>query len=67
MFRKFRVYTHRRMLDAAILVLGSFRLPNGAYKVRVRWVRKDGFDFGVTEKVLIRRAEVGNWREINGF
>jgi len=65
MFKQYRVYTHTRMLDCAILVLKSFRIQDGRYKLRVRWMYKNGNDMGFIENVVVVPEQVGNWYEIN--
>jgi hypothetical protein len=61
LFDTLTLYTHRRMLDAAILVRSSIMLPNGDYSLMIDWYHKDGFSFGLSETVRIKRKEVGNW------
>jgi hypothetical protein len=52
------------MLDAAIYVLKGYRLADGRYKLKVRWVLKDGRDMGFLDKITVSREEIGNWYEI---
>jgi hypothetical protein len=61
MFKIGHVYSHTRMMDAAILVLSSYKFLNGNYSVRVRWVSKNGGDFAEVEDVVIVEKEVKNW------
>lgn len=62
MFKKGQTYTHRNMLDAAIFVLHVRPWHCGIYDLRVRWVRRDGFDFGVTEWVRVVPEQLPFWR-----
>lgn len=64
MFKKGCAYSHSRMLDAAILVLGSQRNTDGSYKLKIRWVNRRGLDLGLNEDVTIVKEEVKNWYEI---
>jgi hypothetical protein len=54
------------MLDCVILVIKSFRVQDGRYKLKVRWMNNRGMDLGITENVTITREEVGNWYEWKG-
>lgn len=64
MFKFAHTYTHNRMLDCAIYVMISYRLPDGRYKLKVRWFNRRGMDLGIDEKVIITRDEVKNWYQI---
>jgi len=67
MFKKFGVYTHKRMLDCNILVLKAFRIvQSGDYKVKVRWVNKNDMDLGFVETVRIKKEQLNNWYEVEG-
>lgn len=65
MFRPFTVWTHKNMLDCAILVLKSFRLPDGRRKLKVRWMLRNGSDMGFIERVTVTPEQLKNWYEIN--
>lgn len=61
MFQKLRAYTHRNMLDCAISVLKSYRMPDGRYKLKVQWFLKRGFDLALKETLIISRKQIPNW------
>lgn len=61
MFKFQHVYTHNRMLDAAILVIKNYRLLDGRYKLKIRWMNRRGMDLGIIENVTIKKEEVKNW------
>jgi len=63
MFELGKVYTHSRMLDTAIYVLGRFN-PSDDYYLTVRWFTRSGLDLNQTEMVTIKKEEVHNWYEI---
>ncbi len=65
MFQKYRTYTHKNMLDAAFMVLSSFRTPKGDYKLKIRWFNRRGMDLGLNETVKVVQAQVGNWAEVS--
>lgn len=52
------------MLDAAIYVLTSYKLSDGRYKLKVRWVLRNGTDMGFIETITIVKEEVINWYQI---
>lgn len=63
MFTVGDVYTHRNMLDTAILVLSkSFIRESDDFVLKVRWVLKSGVDLGQNETIVIRRKDAKNWR-----
>jgi len=64
MFKFAHTYTHNRMLDCAIYVLKSYRLPDGRYKLKIRWMNRRGMDLGIVENVTIVKSEVKNWYTI---
>lgn len=65
MFRQFTLYTHKNMLDCAILVLKSYRVAHdGRYKLKIQWFNKRGMNLGFTERVTITRDQLKNWYEI---
>lgn len=64
MFKRFSVYTHVTMRDCCFLVLKSFLTPSGYYKLKVRWLRKDGMDFGIIDNIKITREQNKNYSEI---
>ncbi len=64
MFRPGTTFTHRHMLDAAILVLKCFRDHKGRCHLRVRWVNRRGMDLGITERITIVKEQLSNWREL---
>lgn len=66
-FTPWGLYTHRNMLDAAILIVKAFRKPSGDWKLRVRWMRKDGWDFGVMENIRIKAKDVDHWERVTGL
>ena len=66
MFKPWRTYTHKNMLDCVILVLKSFRVQDGRYKLRVRWMNRRGMDLGIIENVTITRDQIENWCEWKG-
>lgn len=65
MFKPYHVYTHKRMLDAAVFVLESVRLPSGGHSLKIRWVNRRGLDLGLVEQIVVNRDQVGNWYELN--
>ena len=64
MFEYFKLYSHKRMLDAAILVLNSTKFKDGGYKLKVQWMNRRGMCLNITENVTIKSEEVKNWYEI---
>jgi hypothetical protein len=64
MFKTHQTYTHNRMLDVAVYVLKSFRCPDGRYKLKVRWVYRNGMDLRLVENVTVVRNEIKNWYQI---
>lgn len=64
MFRPGHLYTHELMLDAAIYVLKSFRVFDGRYKLKIRWMLRNGTDLRVTETVTITTNQLSRWRKI---
>ena len=67
MFRKFRTYSHIRMLDCAIHILSSYRVKDGRYKLKIMWFNKRGMDLGFRETVTVSPKEVKNWYEMKGL
>jgi hypothetical protein len=65
MFRQFRLYTHKNMLDCAILVLKSYRAHDGQYELEIQWFNRRGMNLGFIERVTITRDQVKNWYELN--
>ena len=64
MFQRYKSYTHKNMLDAAILVLGVFRTRTGNYKLKIGWFNKRGMDLGFTERVTITKEQLPKWGEV---
>ncbi len=67
MFKSYGVYTHRNMIDTNVLVLKSYRLHDGRYRIKIRWLLKNGMDIGLQETITISRPQVKNWREVSSF
>lgn len=63
-FERFKLYSHNRMLDAAIFVQEAMHCTLGRTKLKVLWFNKRGLNLGVSETVLITPAEMGNWYEL---
>lgn len=63
MFKLYKTYTHRNMLDCNILVLKSYMIPDGRYKLKIKWFLKNGVDMGFQENIVIKREQVRNWME----
>lgn len=61
MFKPGNVYSHRNMLDAAILVTNEFLEDDGSYYLRVRWVLKRGLDLGIVEDISVKEKQIKNW------
>lgn len=62
MFKPFTLYTHKRMLDVAIMVLKSTRLLDGRYSLKVKWMDRLGRDYACSaERIKISKEEVKNW------
>ena len=64
MFKKFKTYTHKAMLDVVVLVLTSYRLEDGRYRLKVRWFNRRGIDLGIQETITITKPQVKNWYEM---
>lgn len=64
MFEVFKTYTHRNMLDAAIVVLHSHKDHNGDYSLRVRWITRSGRDLGETDIIRVQSNKVRSWYAI---
>lgn len=64
MFNTSKTYTHKRMLDVAIYVLTSYKLSDGRYKLKVRWVLRNGTDMGFIETITVVKEEIINWYQI---
>lgn len=60
MFSQFNLYTHNRMLDAAVYVLKR-EVVGGEYKLWVVWHTRRGMNLGMYDTVKIREDEVKNW------
>ena len=65
-FEEGKVYTHRNMLDAAILVLSVRELEAG-HSMDVRWVTKRGLDLGHYDKDLFVPKSAEGWKELEEF
>lgn len=64
MFRYMRLYSHINMLDAAILILKSFHLQDGHYRLKVRWMLKDGSDLNQIETITVVPSQLKNWYKV---
>ena len=64
MFKQHHIYTHKNMIDCNIYVLKSYMIPDGRYKLKIRWFLKNGMDLNLQETVVVKREQVKNWREV---
>jgi hypothetical protein len=55
------------MTDVAFLVMKNFALPDGGYKLKVRWVLRNGQDMGFIDKVRVKKEHLPNWYEMKDF
>lgn len=65
MFKLNKTYTHKKMLDCAILILKTFKLQTADYTIKIKWINKRGMDLGLVENVRITKDQVKNWYELN--
>lgn len=63
MFKKFHMYAHRNFLDCCVYVLNSYRLPDGRYKLKIRWHLQRGMDLNLQETVIVETKQIKNWTE----
>lgn len=38
-------------------------IPDGRYKLKIKWFLKNGVDMGFQENIVIKREQVRNWME----
>lgn len=66
MFKLMGVYTHKRMKDVAIFIVRRYRLQDGRYKLKIRWMYRNGVDMNLTDYITVVPAELKNWYEMEG-
>jgi hypothetical protein len=64
-FEAGKIYTHRRMQDAAVYVRHVEALQGAYYTLLVEWVSTTGRRLGASETIEIDPDELPNWYEIN--
>lgn len=64
MFKTLAFYTHRNMMDCNILVLKSYKIPDGRYKLKIEWYLKNGKSMGFRDSVIVSRKQLNNWSEV---
>lgn len=62
-FKSCFFYTHKKMLDAAILIQKTQYVGVNYSKVRVTWFNRRGMCLGITETIKIKKSEYNNWYE----
>lgn len=65
MFRHYKFYTHRRMLDVCFRVIKLQWGDDTRLKIKVSWYLKKGLTpMAISETITIKRVDFNNYREI---
>ena len=57
------LYTHKRMLDTAVLILQNMGEENGKVFFKVRWFLRNGVDMNLLDVIKVSKSDFSNWYE----